>query len=210
LDRGGKEVIQFTLSTEPQTFNDRCRKRGKDWLDANPIYKRPKDYWTEFEGDLRAAFRGLCGYCAMRIMKGHVDHFVPVAVLKESRRDTEAYEWSNFRYGDGTINGRKWKHLVLDPFVVKPGWFRIILPSLQLEMTDAIPQNHRALAEFTITQLGLRDDEVVIRYRQEWFSMYQRRRLDIEGLREVAPLIADAVQFDLDSGKDWRQASGVT
>ena len=203
-------MIQFTLQKEPPTFDVRCRERGQNWLAANPVYKRPPDYWTEFEGDLRAGFNGLCGYCAMRIMKGHVDHFVQVALLKKSGRDAEAYEWSNFRYGDGTINGRKWKHLVLDPFVVQPGWFRIILPSLQLEMTDAIPQPQRTLAEFTIKQLGLRDDEVVIRYRREWFSMYQRGNLDIDGLTAVAPLIAEAVQLDLDAGTDWRINGGVT
>jgi hypothetical protein len=118
-------------------------------------------------------------------MKGQVDHFVPVAVLKASSRDSEAYEWNNFRYGDGTINGRKWKHLVLDPFEVKPEWY-------------------------TIKQLGLRDDEVVLRYRREWFSLYQRENLDIDGLREVAPLIADAVVLDLNAGKDWRQNGGAT
>jgi hypothetical protein len=29
------------------------------------VYTRPKDYWSEFEPDLRQAFNGLYGYCAM-------------------------------------------------------------------------------------------------------------------------------------------------
>jgi hypothetical protein len=208
MDRGGEVVIGFTLQQEPDTFDERCRKRGQAWLTNNPTYKRPNDYWTEFEPDLREAFGGLCAYCAMKIMKGQVDHFRPVAVLKKEGNDELAYEWSNFRYGEGVLNGKKWKHVVLDPFVVQDGWFEIQLPSLQLRMTDAIPQQHRDLAAFTIKRLGLRDSEVVVRYRQEWFRMYRDGKLTLDGLRDVAPLIAQAVQKDLDAGNDWRNQGG--
>lgn len=204
MDGGGEVVIGFTLQQEPQTFDVRCRKRGQAWLAIHPVYKRPADYWIEFEGDLRQAFSGLCAYCAMRIMKGQVDHFRPVAVLKDEGRDELAYEWNNFRYGEGVINGRKWKHIVLDPYEVQDGWFEILLPSLQLQGTDSIPQQHRELAAFTLKHLGLRDSEVVVRYRREWFDLYQNGKLTLDGLTAVAPLIAKAVQRDLDAGKDWR------
>ena len=38
---------------EPGVFDTRCRKRGQDWLNNHAIYRRPKDYWSEFEPDLR-------------------------------------------------------------------------------------------------------------------------------------------------------------
>jgi hypothetical protein len=197
-------VIGFTLQDEPDAFNERCRKRGLTWPAENRTYNRPKDYWTEFEPELREAFSGLCAYCAMRTMKCQVDHFRPVAVLKEEGNDGLAYEWSNLRYGDGLLNRKKWKHIVLDPFDVKEGWFEIQLPDLQLRATEQIPEPFRELAIFTIKQLGLRDGEVVVRYRSELFEMYKEGKLSLAGLRKFAPLIADAVQRDLDRGKDWR------
>jgi hypothetical protein len=138
-------------------------------------------------------------------MKGEVDHFVPVSVLKAQGKLHLAYEWSNFRYGEGTLNQRKAVSRVLDPFVVEDDWFRILLPSLQLVLTDKVPDDIRALAEFTLEKLGLRDHEVVVRYRREWFRMYQEGRLNLDGLREVAPLVAQAVERDLEDGKDWRR-----
>ncbi len=165
---------------------------------------RPPDYWSEFEPDLRAMFNKLCGYCAMFVMKGQIDHFIPVAVLKARGQEHLSYEWDNLRYGEGVLNQRKSNHLVLDPFKVKDDWFEILLPSLQLVVTSRVPKTQRKLAEFTIEKLGLRDSEVVVRYRRAWFELYQRRDLTLEGLEKVAPGIARAVGRDLAAGKDWR------
>lgn len=189
---------------EPAKFATRCRKRGRAWLKANPKYRRPKDYWSEFEPELRTAFGDLCGYCAMVTMKAQVDHFVPVAMLKKQKKHDQAYEWKNFRYGEGVLNQRKSNHLVLDPFKVQDNWFEIQLPSLQLVLTSRVPKAQRPLAEFTMKRLGLRDSEVVVRYRSKWFEMYRAKKLTLEGLRDVAPLIAAVVERDLSAGKDWR------
>lgn len=193
---------RVTPVPEPANFDTRCRKRGQKWLRENPNYIRPKDYWSEFESQLRAAFADLCGYCAMVTMKSHVDHFIPVAVLKVHNQHDQAYEWSNFRYGEGVFNQRKSNHIVLDPFRVKDDWFEIQLPSLQLVLTAAVPKKWQKLAEFTIERLGLRDNEVVIRYRQIWFEMYRDGKLTIAGLRKVAPLVACAIERDVASGID--------
>jgi hypothetical protein len=141
----------------------------------------------------------------MMVMKGQVDHFVPIAVLKQNGEDELAYEWSNFRYGEGVLNQKKSNHIVLDPFKVKDDWFEILLPSLQLVLTNSVPKARQKLAEFTLKQLGLRNGPVVIRYRQVWFTMYRERKLTLEGLKEVAPLIAAAVEKDIGNGKDWRK-----
>jgi hypothetical protein len=190
---------------EPANFDARSRKRGQRWLKANPKYSRPKDYWSEFEPQLRTAFAGLCGYCAMLTMKSQMDHFIPVAILKARNQHEKAYEWSNFRYGEGVFNQKKSNHLVLDPFKVKDDWFEVQLPSLQLVLTAAVPRRQQKLAEFTLERLGLRDSEVVVRYRQTWFEMYREGKLTIDGLREVAPLIAIAIERDLAKGIDWRK-----
>ena len=198
-------MIRFKLRAEPANFDARCRKRGLRWLRAHPHYEgRPFDYWSEFEPQLRSAFNRLCGYCAMWIPRGHVDHFCSVAALKRRRRDRLVYEWSNYRYADGFINQRKWEHEVLDPFAVQAGWFQVMLPSLQLVMTDRIPRKLRPLAEHTIMRLGLRDSEVVVRYRREWFELYQKGDLSLRGLSKRAPLVARAVEADMANGRDWR------
>ncbi len=198
-------MIRFKLQTEPANFDARCRKRGLRWLRANPCYEgRPCDYWSEFEPQLRNAFNGLCGYCAMLVMKAHVDHFIPVALLKVQGKDTLAYEWSNYRYGEGILNQKKGKHKILDPFEVGDDWFEVLLPSLQLVITSNVPRRKRKLTEFTLEKLGLRDSEVVVRYRREWFKLYQDHKLTLNGLRQVAPLVARAVERELLEGNDWR------
>jgi hypothetical protein len=196
--------MRFTLQPEPAGWDVRCRKRGRKWLKEHPDYDRPHDYWTEFEPDLRKAFRQMCAYCVMVVMKADMDHFIPVAQLKKKGKHELAYEWSNFRYGEGVINQRKQDHPILDLFEVRDDWFKIILPSLQLVLTDRVPNGKRKKAEFTLEQLGLRDDEVVIRYPRVWFESYCQRKLDLDGLRDFAPQIAQAVERDLGQGKDWR------
>ncbi len=203
-------MIPFTLQDEPPSFKARCRAPGKKWLERNPGYKnRPKDYWSQFEPELRKAFREMCGWCAMHIMRGQVDHFIPVATLKKTGRDQLAYEWKNLRYIEAWINQKKRDAEVLDPFVVQAGWFEISLPSLQLLPTDRIPEPYREVAFFTLNRLGPRDHEVVVRYREKWFSLYRGCKLTLEGLRRIAPLIAEAVERDLNAGKDWRSKGGA-
>lgn len=138
-------------------------------------------------------------------MKGEVDHFIPISLLKSRQHHHLVYEWSNFRYGEGTINQRKAVARVLDPFEVEDDWFEILLPSLQLVLTDKVPAEIRPLAKFTLERLGLDHNEVVVRYRREWFREYQEGRLSLDNLRKYAPLVAEAVERDLKTGKDWRR-----
>ena len=148
-------MIRFKLQAEPANFDARCRKRGLRWLRANPCYEgRPCDYWSEFEPQLRNAFNGLCGYCAMLVMKAQVDHFIPVALLKVQGKDTLAYEWSNYRYGEGVLNQKKGKHKILDPFEVGDDWFEVLLPSLQLVITPNVPRRKRKLSRVHARKTG--------------------------------------------------------
>jgi len=110
-----------------------------------------------------------------------------------------AYEWSNYRYLSGWINSSKGTQdkKVLDPFQVKDNWLEILLPSLQLVLTVAVPQEELPRAGFTLERLHLRDDERIIRQRQQWYQMYQDGKLSLECLADVAPLIARAVSEQL-------------
>lgn len=122
---------------------------------------------------------------------GTVDHY-----LSWNTRPELAYDWDNYRFASGWINSSKQTadDTVLDPFLVGDDWFEIILPSLQLVLTDAVPEEHRARAAHTLERLHLRDDERVIRQRREWYRMYQEGELTLEGLRKKAPLIARSVE----------------
>jgi len=121
---------------------------------------------------------------------GTVDHFLSC----REHRDL-AYEWNNYRFASQWINSSKQSadDQVLDPFNVEDDWFEILLPSLQLVVTNSVPPEHRERAEYTLSRLHLRDDERVIRQRAEWYRMYREGELSLEGLRRKAPLIARAV-----------------
>jgi hypothetical protein len=181
---------------EPAEFEAKCRQKGLNWLAEHPKASRPKknnrpkDFWSPFKSKLADGFRELCAYGAMYEPVGTVDHFIPV-----DSDETLAYEWSNYRFASGWINSSKQASgTVLDPLLVQDGWFEILLPSLQLVATDQIPEPLRALAEETLIRLHLRDDERIMRQRRRWYRLFQEGKLDLEGLRENAPLIAAAVE----------------
>jgi len=180
--------------TEPEGFDVKCRQKGRQWLVKHPKAtrkknNRPKDFWTPFKPSLADAFRNLCAYSAMYEPVGTVDHFVPVDADEKL-----AYEWSNYRFASAWINSSKQKTVsVLDPLVVRDGWFEILLPSLQLQATDVIPEQFRVLAEETLRRLHLVNDQRVIRQRSRWYQQYNDGKLTLDGLRENAPLIASAV-----------------
>lgn len=185
-------MIPVTKVKRPKEFNAKVKVPGNAWLKANPTAKRPKALWEPYAVTLSDGFSGLCGYAAMYDPTGGtVDHFLS---FKNHRH--LAYEWGNYRFASETLNKSKQNadDSVLDPYEVGDGWFEIVLPSLQMKVTDAVPVKYRAKAEFTLKRLKLRDGERIIRWRQSWFNMYLEGELTIDGLRRVAPLIALAVE----------------
>ena len=85
-------------------------------------------------------------------------------------------------------------HEVVDPFAVENAWFELLLPSLQLVVTDRMPVALRARAACMLDRLHLGHDERVVRQRREWYRMYQEGELTLDGLTKKAPLIAAAVR----------------
>ena len=190
-------MIPVLSSDEPADFDLNCRRRGEAWRATHTAAKRPKDFWTPFKADLAKGFASRCAYAAMLDPVGSVDHF-----LSWKNHPAQTYEWTNFRYASELLNKIKGTadDAVLDPFQVKEGWFEILLPSLQMRVTDKVPARLRDKAEFTLVKLRLRDDERVIRWRRAWYELFERGQLTLEGLRDVAPLIADAVERTQRSG----------
>ncbi len=184
-------MIRFEPVPEPADFDQRTKTPGDAWLAANPETSRPKDLWTQFKGELADGFRNLRAYSVMYEPVGTVDHFVS---CHEDR--SRAYDWTNYRYCAAWINSSKNNepaaHL-LDPYEIGEGWFEIHLPSLQLRVSDAIPEELRARAEHVLTRLHLRDDERVMRQRRAWYKVFQDGDLTLDGLEGKAPLIAAAI-----------------
>ncbi|MBD2484300.1 hypothetical protein [Planktothrix sp. FACHB-1365] len=184
-------MIKFNSLPKPPDFDEQVRKPGESWLAKNPDKKRPKDYWTPFKHHLADGFSNLCGYSVMYEPVGTVDHYL----CCDNYPDL-AYEWSNYRYASGWINSsnQTLDDQVLDPFQVRDDWFEIILPSLQLVLTNQVPPEELERAAFTLERLHLRDDERVIRQRREWYRCYLAGEITLEGLEKKAPLIARAVR----------------
>lgn len=181
---------------EPESFHTDCRLPGSAWFIARRLTGGcPKTFefpnlWAKYEGDLASAFHGRCGWWAMWIAEGAVDHFLS----KKSRPDL-AYEWSNYRYIAGSVNGSKRNHddKVLDPFEVQDGWFEVILPSMQLVVTELLPPELQTKALFTIEKLRLREGTKVVRCRRRWYVSF-KKGMPISELEKFAPLVAKAVK----------------
>lgn len=190
-------MIPVEPAEEPPEFEQCTRVPGRAWLQAKDYLhrKRPENYWSWCEEPLREVFHERCGWLAMYIADGHVEHFVSWNECKQDRPEL-AYEWSNYRYILPRLNSRKGTRTdLLDPFEVRPGWFRVELPSLLLVCTSAIPEGLRARAQRTIDELGLvgLGDGRVRRLRSGWLQGYRSTRLSLAGLQEVAPLVGEAV-----------------
>jgi hypothetical protein len=185
-------MIPVKKVKKPSDFDAKVKTPGNTWLKANPSAQRPKALWAPYTATLSDGFSGLCGYAAMYDPTGGtVDHFLSFKNHKHL-----AYEWGNYRFACSTLNSSKRNAdaAVLDPYDVGDGWFEILLPSLQMAVTDAVPAKYREKANFTLKRLKLRDGERIIRWRKSWYDMYLSGKLNMDGLRQVAPLIAAAVE----------------
>ncbi|MGE6762786.1 hypothetical protein ACQKGO_32545 [Corallococcus interemptor] len=184
------------------------RVPGRRWLQGNAkSLSRPPAYWRRCNDQLAAAFLERCAYTAMYLgAPGTVDHFIS---LEEDRR--LAYEWTNFRYSAGWLNSRKQALVsarLMDPFEVEDGWFALLLPSLQLQVTERCPPKLRERAAETLRLLGLDHDERVVRYRRQWLEEYERRRVTLDYLEDKAPLVARAVRdWESREGRQWSAGS---
>lgn len=180
---------------EPAAFDRECRQRGRARLaHQNPPPKRPDDYWSPFREDLRTGFARRCGYFAMYLHDGAVDHFRSWDNCKATNPQL-ACEWSNLRFIAPSLNSKKGTldDQLLDPFEVHDAWFEVEIPSFVLRITDQIPAHLRAKAEFTLDRLDLQQGRKAVALRWEWYEQHRLGELTMAGLQRHAPLVARAV-----------------
>ena len=181
---------------EPATFDLKCRQKGLQWLATHPVLTdRPVDYWSPFRDDLREGFARRCGYFAMYMHDGTVDHYISWNSCRANRPHL-TYEWDNFRFIAPSLNSSKRTQddLLLDPFEIQAGWFEVDIPSFVLRMTNLIPAEDRARAAFTLDYLDLEQGRRAVALRWEWYEEHRSKRLRLPGLYRVAPLVAQAVE----------------
>jgi hypothetical protein len=180
----------------PANFEAEVGQPGNAWVAANPSStRRPPALWQACSAALAQGFGKRCAYAAMLDPTGGtVDHY-----YSWINYPYLAYDWENYRFASAAFNSSKKDvdDAVLDPFDVKAGWFEILLPSLQLIVTDAVPEKYRAKADYTLARLKLGHGARAVKWRQTWYQMYQDDKLPLETLREVAPLIAAAIDKQL-------------
>src|SRR5262249_11465783 len=150
-------------------------------------------YWLEVHTEIADSFKDLCAYTAMWLSHaGEIDHLVSI---DEDRN--RAYDWDNYRYCAGWFNKSK-KGLrsseILDPLQIGDDWFEILLPSLELVVTDRCPEAERSKAEFMLTRLQLGRGSHVMRSRRAFYKKYNEDNRNLEYLDQWAPLLARAIR----------------
>lgn len=208
LPRNNREVmIQVFPAPAPEGFQTNCADPGARWLQAHPD-KDPHDqavWWQAYKPHLAEAFSHRCGYLAMFITDGDVDHFLACGHRQgqPSPHRGRAFDWANYRYADGATNARKGTldDQILDPFEIREGWFEVDLHSFQISMTESVPETLRAKAQTTIKALCLNTEWRIRHLRRNYYLRYWVGQTDLAlaQLEADAPLIAEAVKKRLEA-----------
>lgn len=193
-------MIRVDKVSEPLRFDSEARQKGNRWLAENPDAKSEKfpDCWSPFRSELARGFNHLCGYSVMKTGNPTIDHFRPKS-LPEYRKFV--YEWSNYRYADHDMNRAKTDlpEGILDPFDIGDDWFEILLPNLEMIMTEHVPEGYRGDARSTLRQLGLGYGGDILEKRRSWYHQFYNKEepsnecATLTQLELYAPLIARAV-----------------
>jgi hypothetical protein len=189
-------VIRVEPSLEPDDFDGLVRQPGLKFLSTVPedqkINWRRREYWRKSIGALHERYGGICAYTCHYVPLdtggNTVEHFIPRSLRREL-----AYEWNNFRFVCGLMNGRKSNHQdVVDPFLVLENMFELDFPSLQIRPGPNLRGKIQTLAKSTITRLGL-NKERNIRARTKYVTDLRDRRVSAAYVASHAPFISSEI-----------------
>ena len=184
-------LLRIVEQTEPADFDARVRQPGRAFLATIPrgesVDFSNKNYWGRCRQQLREAYSAICAYSGLYIEEvtgsETVEHFLP----KNDHRD-EAYEWSNYRYVSGRLNGRKGKREILDPFEIPKLLFYLDIPSSLVLVNEQHADDYGIMADQTIEILGL-NDERCTRSRFHWIYDYANGDVSLSYVRRHAPFV---------------------
>lgn len=219
-------MIPVAAADEPSDFDaqvrqpglraiaELCGKRSPFKRTAGPPFKKIADrevdipvdelppYWVHSLDDLMQRYDQICAYSCFRIHRvtgaRSADH-----CAAKSRHWKRAYEWSNYRLCCSRLNARKSAvSTVLDPFLIKPGWFQLELVGFQVHPDRSLPKSRQAQIQRTIDRLGLND----FRHdREEDAELYWRKDVSLRVLKQESPFVAEELrrQGRLNPGDRW-------
>ena len=168
-------VIKVIAAAEPGDFDAKVREPGKKFLARCPHPKNgqwdKKEFWRRAIPDLRKAYSEICAFSCFWVPPGtgfsSVDHFEAKADHPE-----KAYEWSNFRFVCGSLNGKKGTFVVLDPFEVEDGWFVIDFLSLLVKPSAGLDESIKLQVAETCRILGLNNQSTCVAERAHYLAEY--------------------------------------
>lgn len=140
---------------------------------------------------MHEAYKGVCAYSCMYVIQpGSVDHFLP-----KSKYQSEAYEWSNYRFCSPRLNQHKGdSEDVIDPFVIQPQWFCIDFPSCLIKPGEHLTHAVKEQVENTIRILKLNADDILVEERCELMILLKDGLITIDFLRLRYPFLAEEVE----------------
>jgi hypothetical protein len=189
-------MIPVARQPEPATFDATVRQPGLAWLTANgiglklpaPVGLKWKTCWTICLPDLRTAYGAICAYVAVYVERvvgnGSVEHFAP-----KTQRVDLAYEWDNYRYVCGRMNGRKSNYTdALDPFALTAIPFELNFGDFRVSVSPAIDPALANDAATTITRLKLNDADCR-KLRENHYNEYLAARISKAKLQDESPFV---------------------
>ena len=177
-------MIPVIEQNEPDSFHEKVRIKGQQFLKSNSFPDKLKDYWRFALNDLYSSYNKICAYSAIWCKRSaaSVDHYIPKNVNYEL-----AYEWTNYRLADRHLNSYKNKYQdVVDPFKIKEGAFELIFPSLRI---IGGPNLCKSKANLTINRLKL-NSQMLIEERGSYLKEYCKGETTFSFLTKKAPFIA--------------------
>lgn len=186
-------MIRVISMPEPADFDNLVRQPGLIFLSScpNPTTKQfeKHPYWRAIKSELRSSYSHVCAYSCQHIPlvtgNDNVEHFVPKAP-----NPNQAYEWVNYRLVCGLLNSRKGTRLILDPFIIQDGWFRIQFPSLQIHPDKDLKDSIKDQVNNTIDILKLNHEGDCIPSRRRFIDGYCSGKYGMNHLEEEAPFLA--------------------
>ena len=193
-------MMHFPKAPRPWGWQTHVLARGRKWLEVpgNRSRERPHDYWSSYRASLKSGFRELCAYTVMWTPVRTVDRYIPWKEVRDTRSAHLAYQGDNLRYSVEWFNRDREATPVPDPYEVQNVWFELLLPSLELVATPAVPAAELHRVQAALEWLGKHDN--VISTREGYWLEYRSLDADanpclsFEALTRKAPLIARALR----------------
>ena len=188
-------MIRVQPKPEYPGFDKQVRQKGQRFLKScpNPSSSmfRKHNYWTRALYELHAAYDRLCAYTTRELVQeGSVDHFKP-----KTKYPHLAYDWNNYRLARQAINSRKGESEdVIDPFIVREGWFILDLPSCLIKPGRNVTKEIRKAVNATINVLRLNEDERLVDERCRLLISLANGHITLKYLDSHFPFISIEVR----------------